>query len=203
MKSREAGVALLGAVLAVGVGCGPSHTSMSQYLDGCRDKQGFLERESLVRSNGEPVRVGPVEFRPPPGSYLRSGSDSMSIIQAVYCDSGDWGINPGDHIRLKLYPHPPPADLYADLPEEVTFLLKRKSPPIGAVDHEFWTAVDFRWRAQVELLGTVIPYIRTAYFTTTVGEQALAVTFVAETGGPSHAERLERVLRSIRLTGDG
>ncbi|MCP5119736.1 MAG: hypothetical protein GY953_53740, partial [bacterium] len=130
-------------------------------------------RESLEWSDGEPVTVGPIEFRPPPGSYVRVGSDSASVFRAVYCDSGDWGINPGNYIRLKLYPHPPPADLYADVPEELTFTLQRKSAPIGKVDHEFVIS-GLTWRAKVELWGTVIPSIRTAYLTTTIGAQALA-----------------------------
>ena len=201
MKALDLNAAVLCLAVTFGVSCSSSRTSLSQYLDGCQDKQGFLLREGLQWSEGQPVTLGPVIFRPPPGSYVRVERDCASIVQGVYCDSGDWGINPGNYIRLKLYPHPPPVDLYADVPEEVAYVLQRKASPFAKVDHEF-SIYDIHWKAQVELWGTVIPSIRTAYLTTTIGSQTLAVTFVTENGSAANPSAFESVLRSIIVPGD-
>lgn len=201
MKAFEFRAAGLCLAVTCCMSCSPSRASLLQYLDGCRDKQEFLLREGLQWSEGQPVTLGPVRFRPPPGSYVRVESDCASIVQGVYCDSGDWGIDPGNYIRLKLYRHPPPADLYADVPEEVAYVLERKAPPIAKVDHEF-SIYDINWTAQTELWGTVIPSIRTAYLTTTIGNQTVAVTFVTENGASANASPLESVLRSIIAPGD-
>jgi hypothetical protein len=177
--------------------CDSIDRSVTDYLDGCRDKQGFLLRESLEKINDDPVILDHIEFQAPQGFYARLGSDQVSIFQSVYCDSGDWGINVGNQIRVKLYNGSAPVDLYADLPEEQVFILNRMATPIGSLDYEF-TIGDRVWRAQLELWGNLVPSVRTAFLTTSIGTKTVAVSFVAEVGAQADASSLVTVIRSIQ-----
>ncbi len=178
-------------------GCDRVGRAITSYLEGCRDKQGFLRSKSLERVQDNPIIVGPIEFRAPRGSYARVGRDYASIFQSVYCDSGDWGINVGNQVRVKLYNSSAPADLYADPPQEQTYTLKRMAAPIGNVDYAF-TIGTRQWRAQLELWGNPVPSVRTAYLTTILGTQTVAVIFVAEIGAQTDTSALVTVVRSIR-----
>ena len=177
--------------------CNRVDQAVSSYLDGCRDKQTFLVSESLERIDDEPVILDNIEFIAPRGYYSRVGQDQVSIFQGIYCDSGDWGINGGNQIRVKLYDGPAPMDLYADFPKEQASALKRMAAPIGSLDYEV-TINDRLWRAQLELWGNLVLSVRTAYLTTSLGTQTLTVSFVAEIGAPADTSSLVTVIRSIR-----
>jgi len=178
-------------------GCDRVDQAVSSYLDGCRDKQSFLISESLERIVDDPVILDYIEFNAPRGYYSRVSQDQVSIFQGVYCDSGDWGINVGNQIRVKLYDGPAPMDLYADFPKEQAYALKRMAAPIGSLDYEV-TIGDRLWGAQLELWGNLVPSVRTAYLTTSLGTQTLTVSFVAEIGAPADTSSLDTVVRSIR-----
>lgn len=177
--------------------CDSVDRTVTAYLDGCRDKQGFLLGESLKRINDDHVILGNIEFSAPRGYYSRVDRDQVSIFQGVYCDSGDWGINVGNQIRVKLYDGSAPMDLYADFPKEQEYILKRMAAPIGSLDYEV-TIAGRLWRAQLELWGNLVPSVRTAYLTTNLGTQTLTVTFVAEIGAQADTSSLVTIVRSIR-----
>ena len=194
---RTSFLVLLALATIVLSGCDSVERAITSYLDGCRDKQGFLRSESLERVNDDPVILGSIAFRAPRGYYSRVGRDHASIFQSVYCDSGDWGINVGNQIRVKLYNGLAPGDLYADPPKEQAYVLERMVAPIGSVDYEV-TIGNRPWRAQLELWGNLVPSVRTAYLTTILGTQTVAVSFVAEIGAQADTSSLVTVVRSIR-----
>jgi hypothetical protein len=116
--------------------CDRVDQTVTAYLDGCRDKQGFLLRESLEKTNDDPVILDLIEFRVPRGYYSRLGYEVI----------------------------------------------------IG----------DRPWRAQFELWGNLVPSVRTAFLTTSIGTKTVAVSFVAEVGVQADASSLVTVIRSIQ-----
>jgi hypothetical protein len=193
---------VLSSVAIGGHGCGSIDQAVNRYLDGCRDVDLFLDRESLQQVDEDPVILGPIEFQAPKGAYARAGRDQVSIFQGVYCDSGDWGVDIGNQVRVKLYDGPAPASLYEDLPGEQVRPLETMADPRGSLHDEI--VVDGRkWTAQLELWGGLVPSIRTAYLTTVLGSQTLAVSFVAEIGAAADPSLLVTVVESLREADEG
>ncbi len=95
-------IVLAAVVLCAGaVYLGRSLASLGE----CSNRSDQLRRLRVHEAKGDSVSAGRLSIRPPPGSFIRTDSASISVFKPhfLFCDSGDWGVNPGDQVRVTLY----------------------------------------------------------------------------------------------------
>lgn len=179
---RLLGISLVIAAIAAGV------FAVRVDLGSCTERGLALRKLGLQKADGTTINLGPVDLTPPEGSFYRTESGEASVFRAnvLFCDSGDWGFNAGNQVRIKLYDRRRPvSDVLADVPAEQVNQLRDRAASVGSIEDEI-VLNGLRWSKRTEFWNLTPPKIRSVYMASELPIDVeccrVGITFFAEVG---------------------
>lgn len=197
-------IGALGAVALIGV----AYVALVEVpgLGRCDDRRGQLGKWRLEPAGDSVVGPGAVHFQALPGSLIRREARAVSVFRpaAVFCDSGDWGLNAGNQVRLELYDLDiSDSQILADISAEPVRPDAGRTPA-AAEATDTVVVGSLRWRRHTTFWSAGRRRVRSRTMITEVNAGAacchLGIAFSAEVGtSVDDLTPLEAILRTLRV----
>jgi hypothetical protein len=168
MRARAAGWLRAGVLALAGVAmcsCDPT-----AYLEGCEDRATALHDLGLQDVSTQPLELSGLRVRLPASVLYRLEARQLVVLSepGVFCDSGDWGMQRSNYLRLRIHDDAPPDDPFSDFPSDLRgWPLEQIERGIGSIDYELRQNA-LTWRIRVHLGNPFLPRTRLLYAITDV-----------------------------------
>lgn len=162
-RASKAGVLLI--VSALTLGC-----DVSDRIEGCGSRARALSDLDVRAYDRATLKLAGLELRLPRNVFYRHDDDTLIVLSqpGIYCDSGDWGIQRDNYLRLRIYPETSPEDAFADFPNELRgHPLEQLELGVGSFEYELPQNA-LTWRAQAHLRNPLLPRVGLLYLTSRV-----------------------------------
>ena len=188
------------AIICFGlVSCG-----LDDKLEGCGAKADALAAEGLAPSDGAGFDLAGLTMPLPQGYLYRIRGDVLELFEppAVYCDSGEWGVNGDGFVHLQVHAGVAPADPFRYFPDTHRGHAREQiSLGVGPLDYSFAHNV-LNWRVHAYFSNVYYPHVIFMYLRTEmpIGGQRIGLSTHYFPSDPAHGlpEIIATIDKAIR-----